>query len=77
MISNGSSNYKGFAGGVQEADGIAFYYSSLSASSEDIEFNLYNGSTKVATFTATGKTVSCEKSKCVNVAINYSSFRAL
>ena len=74
MISNGSSNYYGFAGGVQEADGIAFYYSSLSASSEDIEFNLYNGSTKVATFTATGKTVSCTGSNCVNIAINYGSF---
>lgn len=76
-IGNGSSNYKGLAGGVQEADGIAFYYSSLSASGEDIEFNLYNGSTKVATFTAAGKTVSCEKSKCVNIAINYSSFSTL
>ena len=76
-ISDGSSNYNGFAGGVQEADGIAFYYSSLSASSEDIEFNLYNGSTKVATFTAKGKTVSCESTKCVNIAINYSSFSAL
>lgn len=77
MISNGSSNYKGFAGGVQEADGIAFYYSSLSASSEDIEFKLYNGSTKVATFTATGKTVSCTGSNCVNIAINYGSFTTL
>ena len=76
-ITNGSSNYKGFAGGVQETDGIAFYYSSLSASGEDIEFNLYNGSTKVATFTAAGKTVSCESSKCVNIAINYSSFSAI
>ena len=76
-ISDGSSNYNGFAGGVQEADGIAFYYSSLSASSEDIEFNLYNGSTKVATFTAKGKTVSCTGSNCVNVAINYSSFTTL
>lgn len=76
-ISNGSSNYKGFAGGVQEADGIAFYYESLSASGEDIEFNLYNGSTKVATFTAKGKTVSCESTKCVNIAINYSSFTTL
>lgn len=76
-ISNGSSNYKGFAGGVQEADGIAFYYVSLSASGEDIEFNLYNGSTKVATFTAKGKTVSCESTKCVNIAINYSSFTTL
>lgn len=76
-ISDGSSNYKGFAGGVQEADGIAFYYVTLSASGEDIEFNLYNGSTKVATFTAKGKTVSCESTKCVNIAINYSSFTTL
>lgn len=76
-ISNGSSNYKGFAGGVPEADGIAFYYVSLSASGEDIEFNLYNGSTKVATFTAKGKTVSYEGTKCVNIAINYSSFTTL
>lgn len=76
MISNGSSNYKGFAGGVQEADGIAFYYTSLSATGEDIEFNLYKGDTKVASFTATGKTVSCTGSNCVNVAINYSSFSA-
>ena len=39
-IGNGSSNYKGFAGGVQEADGIAFYYVNLSASSADIKFTL-------------------------------------
>lgn len=76
-IGNGSSNYKGFAGGVQEADGIAFYYTSLSATGEDIEFNLYNVNTKVATFTAAGKTVSCTSSKCVNIAINYSSFTTL
>ena len=76
-IGNGSSNYKGFAGGVQEADGIAFYYTCLSATSEDIEFNLYDVNTKVATFTAKGKTVSCTSSKCVNIAINYSSFTTL
>ena len=62
---------------AQEADGIAFYYTSFSATNEDIEFNLYNGSTKVATLTAKGKTVSCESTKCVNIAINYSSFSAL
>ena len=62
---------------AQEADGIAFYYTSFSATNEDIEFNLYNGSTKVATFTAKGKTVSCTGSNCVNIAINYGSITSI
>ena len=77
-ISNGSANYKGFAAGVQEADGIAFYYISLSASSADIQFTLYNGQDEtVTTYTATGKTVACEGTKCTGVAINYSKFTTL
>ena len=77
-ISNGSSNYSGFAAGVQEADGIAFYYISLSASSEDIQFTLYNGQDEtVTTYTATGKTVACVATKCIGVAINYSKFTTL
>lgn len=51
---------------AQEADGIAFYYTSFSATNEDIEFNLYSGAAKVASFTATGKTVVCSGEKCVN-----------
>ena len=75
-ISDGSSNYYGFAAGVQEADGIAFYYNSLSASSADIQFTLYNGQdATITTFTATGKTVTCEGTKCTGVAINYSKFK--
>ena len=75
-ISDGSSNYYGFAAGVQEADGIAFYYISLSASSEDIQFTLYNGQDEtVTTYTATGKTVACNSKKCIGVAINYSKFK--
>ena len=74
--SDGSSNYYGFAAGVQEADGIAFYYNSLSASSEDIQFTLYNGQDEtVTTYTATGKTVACNSKKCTGVAINYSKFK--
>ena len=74
-ISDGSSNYYGFAAGVQEADGIAFYYISLSASNEDIQFTLYNGQDEtVTTYTATGKTVACNSKKCTGVAINYSKF---
>ena len=80
-ISDGSSNYYGFAAGVEEADGIAFYYTGLSANSADIQFTLYNGQdatiTTIATFTATGKTVTCEGTKCTGVAINYSKFTTL
>ena len=74
-ISDGSSNYYGFAAGVQEADGIAFYYTGLSASSADIQFTLYNGQdATITTFTATGKTVTPDAKKCTYVAINYSKF---
>ena len=77
-ISDGSSNYFGFAAGVQEADGIAFYYTGLSASSADIQFTLYNGQDEtVTTYTATGKTVACVATKCIGVAINYSKFTTL
>ena len=77
-ISDGSSNYYGFAAGVQEADGIAFYYTGLSASSADIQFTLYNGQDEtVTTYTATGKTVACNSKKCTGVAINYSKFASL
>ena len=77
-IGDGSCNYSGFAAGVQEADGIAFYYNSLSASSADIQFTLYNGQDEtVTTFTATGKTVTPDAKKCTGVAINYSKFTTL
>ncbi len=78
IINNGSSNYSGFAAGVQEADGIAFYYTELSASSADIQFTLYNGQDSTfTTFTATGKTVTPDTKKCTGVAINYSKFTTL
>ena len=77
-VNHGSANYKGFAGGVQEADGIAFYYVDLSASSADIKFTLYNSEdATVTTYTATGKTVSCDDKKCTGVAVNYSKFTTI
>ena len=77
-IGDGSSNYSGFAAGVQEADGIAFYYIELSASSADIQFTLYNGQdATITTYTATGKTVTCDEKKCTGVAINYNKFTTL
>ena len=76
FIGNGSSNSRGFAAGVQEADGIAFYYIELSASSANIQFTLYNSQdATVTTYTATGKTV--DENKCTSVAINYSKFASL
>ena len=63
---------------MQEADGIAFYYTELSASSADIQFTLYNGQdATITTFTATGKTVTPDTKKCTYVAINYSKFTTL
>lgn len=82
-VNHGSSNYKGFAGGVQEADGIAFYYVSLSPenediNNEDIQFTLYNSEdATVTTYTATGKTVAYDDRKCTGVAINFSKFSTL
>ena len=75
-IGDGSPNYKGFAAGVQEADGIAFYYTGLSANNADIQFTLYNGQdATITTYTATGKTVTPDTKKCTYVAINYSKFK--
>ena len=77
-IGNGSCNNSGVAAGVKEADGIAFYYIELSASSADIQFTLYNGQdATITTFTATGKTVTPNTKKCTYVAINYSKFASL
>ena len=76
FIGNGSCNNSGVAAGVKEADGIAFYYIELSASSADIQFTLYNGQDATfTTFTATGKTVTPDTKKCTYVAINYSKFK--
>ena len=70
----GSSNNFGMVVGVQEPDGIAFYYSYLSAdSSDNIKFTLQKGRTK-RSYTVTGKTVVCSSKKIINRAVNYSSF---
>ena len=75
--SNAMSNYTGFAKGVKEADGLAFYYKSLTATSQDITFNLYadgDAATK-KTCKVTNKTVSFnDNTKCQGVAIDFSKF---
>ena len=74
-VGRGSSNNDGKTGGVQEADGIAFYYSAFTASDADITFTLeeYSGSTK--TYSVTGKTLDATLTdRCVGVALNYNNF---
>lgn len=69
----------GTTGGVQEVDGIAFYYTGFSCSAADITFTLkkYTGSsiTSTLTYTVTGKTISAfQNDRCLGVSLNYSSF---
>ena len=78
VLSRDLITYRGWTGGVQEADGIAFYYKSFSASTANITFTLkeYGGTTK--TYSVTGKTIAATYpdniNRCVGVALNYGSF---
>ena len=78
LIERGSANDTGWAGGVQEADGIAFYYNQFLANDKDITFTLLDFDSSVSkTYTVTGKTISATfTNRCVGVALNYSSFAA-
>ena len=76
---SGNPYGEGTTGGVQEVDGIAFYYTGFSCSAADITFTLkeYTGSsiTSTLTYTVTGKTISAfQNDRCLGVSLNYSSF---
>ena len=76
---SGNPYGEGTTGGVQEADGIAFYYTGFSCSAANITFTLneYTGSSKTSTltYTVTGKTISAfQNDRCLGVSLNYSSF---
>ncbi len=73
----GASNYRGKAGGVQETDGIAFYYFAFACeASDNIKFTLQKGSAK-RSYTVSGKAVNTgAATTIINVALNYSSFTA-
>ena len=76
-ISNGSSNYNGYSRGVQEADGIAFYYSYINTSDKKITFRLTTdlGTTEKSYTTPTAKTLNTSAgTQCVGVVIDYSKF---
>lgn len=74
-VGTGSANNNGITGGVQEPDGIAFYFNSLTATEADIEFTLIEkGVGTDIYYTATNKTVT--SGVMTNIAINHSKFAA-
>ena len=76
----GSSNYKGYMGGVPDTDGVAFYYYGCDFTNADIEFRLFKkdaGGNFVRTASApqfTGKTLKTDSKKIIGVAIDASKF---
>ena len=77
---NGSSNYKGYVGGVSDADGVAFYYNRCDFTNADIEFRLFKKNASgdfVRTANApkfTGKTLKTDSKKTIGVVIENSKF---
>ena len=77
---NGSSNYKGYMGGVPDAEGVAFYYNGYNFNNANIEFRLFEKNAsgkfeKTATAKFTGKTlVVNDDKKTIGVAIDISKF---
>lgn len=74
-LGTGSANYSGVNRGVEEPDGIAFYYSAFAADDQTITFTLWDGTQK-KTYTVDHKTVVCEPTKCVGVVLDYNNFVA-
>jgi len=73
-VRSGAANNYGWAGGVQESDGIAFYYYGFTTSDAEITFKLkeYGGTEK--TYTVTGKTIAAQNDRCIGIALDYTSF---
>lgn len=77
---NGSSNKKGYMGGVPDADGVAFYYNSCDFANADVEFRLFKKNASgdfVRTANApkfTGKTLKTDSKKTIGVVIENSKF---
>lgn len=78
---NGSSNRKGYMGGVPDTDGVAFYYNGYNFNNADIEFRLFEKNAasgkfeKTATAKFTGKTLEVnDDKKTIGVAIDKSKF---
>lgn len=76
----GSSNYKGYMGGVPDTDGVAFYYNSCDFTNATVEFRLFKKNADgdfVRTAKApkfTGKTLKTDSKKTIGVVIENSKF---
>ena len=76
----GSSNYKGYMGGVPDVDGVAFYYYGCNFTNADVEFRLFKKNAsgnfektaKAPKFT--GKTLKTDSKKTIGVAIDKIKF---
>ena len=79
-FSIGSSNLKGYMGGVPDVDGVAFYYREADFTTADIEFRLFKkdaGGNFVRTASApqfTGKTLKTDDKKTIGIVIDKSKF---
>ena len=76
-VGTGSSNYHGYACGVQEADGIAFYYNSFVTTDKKVTFRLSTdlGATEKSYTTPAAKTIdTSDGDKCIGVVVDYSKF---
>ena len=80
FFGNGSSNYKGYMGGVPDVDGVAFYYGGCNFNNATVEFRLFKKNAsgdfeKIAKAPKfTGKTLVTDSKKTIGVAIDKSKF---
>ena len=77
-----NANQFGLTGGVQESDGIAFYYDYFwnhaqdeSASEVTVTFTLYEGNTSTKSYSVYKNFENTAYTKCFGVSIDYSKFK--
>ena len=77
----GSSNYKGYQGGVPDADGVAFYYVGANFTSATVEFRLFKKNATSGNFDEaakapkfTGKTLVTDGKSIKGIVIDKSKF---
>ena len=79
---NSNANARGLTGGVQESDGIAFYYSYFwnhwsdeSAREVTVTFTLYEGNTSTKSYSVNKSFENTDQTKCFGVSIDYAKFK--
>lgn len=79
---NINANRFGLTGGVQESDGIAFYYSYIwnhwptdPASVVTVTFTLYEGNTSTKSYSVNKSFENTDNTKCFGVSIDYAKFQ--